>query len=480
MKAKTRCITVFCAVLLAFIVFADYSYACSCMTGKETVDKEFSDTPNVLILTLQNVELLPEKTAGGGDIWQVTFAVEKVFKGNLKVSDKISLKKEFFPCGWNFFEEDVGKKYLFYIKNQDKENNWNLPFCNSRSSRLNYAADLLYLENLENVRNKTCLSGSFEQFFEEMNESGKNFKLNHLAGKKVRISGNGKNLELITDKNGVYEIYDLPPGKYKLTPEKINGYKFTNDGGNSVEVEIKAKSHTEENISYFIHNAIRGKLYDSDGKALREVGIGLIPANEDLPQWYFSEKQTDKNGNFEFESIPIGKYLIVVNKDGEINSGEPFGTFYYPGTEDRKEASEINIGAGVFYENFVIKAPKTEEVITVSGILVYEDGQPATGETIGFLEENKDSENIYKDGESAQTDENGRFTIKIIKGQSGNLFGEFYTYEGEFTNCPQIEKLLDKSRGTTIIKTSPKKINAVENLSGIELKFPFNNCKKKD
>lgn len=475
MKTKGQIIS----IILLIIAFTYSVHACSCNAKTETVDIEFKNSPNVLVLTLSNVEILPEKATTGADVRRSTLTVERVFKGFLKVGDKVMFTREYSRCGWNFSEESLGEKFLFYLDNPDKKSAWTLPFCSSRSGYLDrVAADLLFLENLEKVRNETRLSGSVEQFVREMTAQGMKEQLNYLSGRKIRIVGNGKKIELSSNENGVYEIYGLPPGKYRLTPEKINGYSFTNDGGDTLDVEIKAKSHKEENIFYSINNGVRGKLYDANGKGLKNVRVELVPANEDFPLFHIAEGSTDEKGNFGFSRIPIGTFLIVVNKDGKISADQPFETIYYPGSAIRAEASEINIGAGVFFENLVIKAPKTAEVIKISGTVLFDDGNPAANTYVKFLAETEEPEegNAYR--EISVTDEMGRFAINIVSGQHGKLFGEFFTFKGEFENCPQFERLLAKNK-FTIANTSSIQILAIENLDGIELRFPFASCSKK-
>lgn len=361
MKAKKQFVVIFCSILFLFFCSTGFTYACMCKPN-ETVDKVFKNTSNVAVLTLQNVELLDKKSENGGNIWHSTFVVEKAFKGNLKTNDKLIFKNEYSSCSWTFSEESVGTKYLFYLgEKPEKGNIWRVSPCSRSGSTKDTADDLLFLENMGKVQNKTRLSGSVEQLVVEMTAEGKREKLNYLSGRNIRIVGNGKNIEVKTNENGVYEIYDLVPGKYKIRLEKINGYSFTKDDNNSVEVEIKAKSHTERDIFYSIRNAIRGKLYDADGKPLNDVNLELIPANEDFPLFHIAEEYTDADGNFEFNGIPIGTFLIVINKDGKISSDRRFGSFYYPGTVNRVEASEITIGPGVFYENFTIKVPRAAE-----------------------------------------------------------------------------------------------------------------------
>lgn len=79
----------------------------------------------------------------------------------------------------------------------------------------------------------------------------------------------------------------------------------------------------------------------------------------------------------------------------------------------------------------------------------------------------------------ASTDEKGRFSIKILKGQKGILYGSMITFVGEYENCPKLDKLI-RSKGTSVedIETPALEIEAVNNLSGVELKFPFPSCRK--
>ena len=78
--------------------------------------------------------------------------------------------------------------------------------CN-RSNRVeNTHDDLLYLENIATVQGRTRVSGVVDGDDE------------NAAGQQVRITGKNKSYIATTDKNGVYELYDLPPGRYLTEP----------------------------------------------------------------------------------------------------------------------------------------------------------------------------------------------------------------------------------------------------------------------
>lgn len=73
----------------------------------------------------------------------------------------------------------------------------------------------------------------------------------------------------------------------------------------------------------------------------------------------------------------------------------------------------------------------------------------------------------------------GRFSIKILKGLKGQLYGAMYTYLGEFENCPKLEKAIKKTGNDNAeLKTPPLQVIADSNRYDVELKFPFPGCKK--
>jgi uncharacterized GH25 family protein len=352
--------------------------------------------------------------------------------------------------------------------------------CTRSNTVKGAAADLLYLEKLSKVRSKTRLSGVVTQSIESSIEEVKStYKL--LAGRKVRISGNAKNVELKTDENGVYEIYGLPAGKYKVSTEPIVGYKLTNEKNEWFEIEIEAGSHTEQDFDFSINNAIRGKFFDANGKPLKNVCLDLLPARGKKAQYFYQGDCTDENGKFEFDEVPPGTYVIIVNDDGEIDSDEPFGAFYYPSAIRREDAAEINISAGDFFEDIIINAPQTADVVTVSGVLLYENGKPVIDESVEFYAETTGSKPRTKAEVDARTttNEKGQFSIRILKGQKGNLLGSMITYVGEYGNCPILDRLIrEKGNSVQDIETSSIEIEATSDLIGIELKFPFPSCKK--
>ena len=485
--------------LLIFLLSLRTAEACSCGAAP-TVLNAFDHSDVVVIVSAVSVEKAPpEKTAPAGRIavgeqyvhgvMSTSMRVEQVFKGTLKVGDEmIFVQGGGANCIWTFNERDIGKKFLFYLRRFEGLNRWMAITC-GRNKPVEYAADdLLYLNNLDKIRNQTRISGTL-RFYYETGES--------VAGRTIRIVGDKGAQEVKTDKNGVYEIYGLPAGRYFIEPEIHKGWKVerywldyspsfdrkANDGSlQKIPIILEANKHASLDLTFEIDNAVRGHVYDPTGQPMNGVCLHLIPA--DGTEGKYLGDCTEKDGAFEINRIPPGPYVIILNNDGEMTSDEPFRTFYYPKVLKREEATVFNIGIGDTVENLEIYPPIELKTISVEGVLTFSDGKPVADEYVEFRALRKKAAQEDEDDEDpndAQTksDQKGRFSIKIVNGANGSLFGEMITFAGDFENCPKLDRLIKKS-GTDVpeIKTAPVEIRATSNIYNVELKFPFPSCKK--
>jgi hypothetical protein len=190
---------------------------------------------------------------------------------------------------------------------------------------------------------------------------------------------------------------------------------------------------------------------------------------------------TEEEGAFEIKKIPPGSYVIIVNDDNEVTSNHPFGAFYYPNVTKREEATVFHIGRGEFIENLEIFPTISAETITAEGVFLYSDGKPVVNEFVSFrsAKAKGDEDDDHPENAGTKTDSQGRFSIKILKGTRGVLTGWMFTFEGEFENCKQLDRLIKQSgEDAPEIKTAPLTISAQDNIYGVVLKFPFPGCKK--
>jgi len=428
-----------------------------------------------------------------------TMVVERVFKGSVKVRDELVFGQGGgADCIWTFNEKSVGEEFLFYLSRPEKTST--LPYLPSKEPNLWFAFgcgrstgleaatdDLLYLKNMAKVRGKTRISGTIGGW--------QNPDLN-VEGKKIRIIGEKKTYETKTSKDGVFEIYDLPPGKYLIEPEMPPGWKIDpywirystsvvrNDyeeaelkSPKQVAIVLEPKKHAAVDIVFAIDNVIRGKVIAPDGKPMR--GVCLYLWGREQVEGFGPSDCTDENGRFKIASIPAGQYVLVANRSGKLSSREPFDTFYYPSVSDRDKAAVITIGAGENENDMNLIVPAIKETLTLQGVVRYSDGKPAVEEWVKFTVSNPDK-NISGDV-SEQTDSNGRFSIKVLRGLTGELAAEQWLLEGLFENCPTVDELIKNSgRNNVTVKTNTINLGVDHNFFDLELVFPFPTCKKKE
>lgn len=207
-----------CAVLL---LPAEMVLACQCRYRESVLDA-YERYDAVLVARIQGLEPYPEAATAQphplAGLLQAVAVVEKVYKGNVSAGDEIRLQ---IGNGANCvmtFEGAIGKQVLFYVPDPKLVRGpLSVYFC-ERSRLLAFAKeDLLYLDNIEKRRGKTRISGTYGVMTANFERSAK----------KIRIVGENQTYETLTDEDGVYEIYDLPPGKYRLEPEIPAGWKIS-------------------------------------------------------------------------------------------------------------------------------------------------------------------------------------------------------------------------------------------------------------
>lgn len=462
--------------LLLFFTFALYANdarACTCAANKPTVLDAYESADMVLVARVGSFTKAPpsgnQESYYPDDIRSVTVVVEKIYKGNTKVRHELTVQQGTgSDCVWNFGERDIGEKYLFYFKRVAETDVWSASVC-GRTNRVEDAKeDLLYLDNLKKQRGKTRVSGKYG--------AGLGFTG---ANRTILIRGEEKTFQTQTDDAGIFEIYDLPAGKYTLEPELPRGWRMTvrrdQDPamGRSLPFTLEPRKHVTFNLRFQPDTAIEGTVIGPDGNPLSDVCANLI--RRSARDYYGSTTCTDRDGRFRFEGILAANYVLVVNLHGRISMRDPFPTIYYPNATELDKAMLISVGEGERVQGLNVVIPKLHETISVEGVLKYADDNPAAGLTVRFFQ----FEMAGFDGNTfVSTDANGRFRLKLLKGVKGQIHGDTLARLVDYENCPRIAALIKESDGEqTFLKTSPVRIEADKD-EYVELRFPFPKCER--
>lgn len=144
--------------------------------------------------------------------------VEKVYKGRRR--GHIVLRQLGSRHAQKFI---YGSRYLFYANYDRAKKFWEVRPCGSTRMAAYVQDDLRFLDGLPATAKRSRVAGEIVLYDPEPERAG---GAHRMPGVKVRIVGEGGEFEAVTDANGVYEIYDLPPGRYRIQPRVPSGLVF--------------------------------------------------------------------------------------------------------------------------------------------------------------------------------------------------------------------------------------------------------------
>jgi hypothetical protein len=424
-----------------------------------------------------------DQAAGNSSAEQTAYVqVEKAYKGVKE--GEIVLHQPDDGCAPQF---RAGQRWLLYASYQEGSDTWMVFGC-SRSRGIEFAADdLLYLSRLPRSATQTRVSGVVSQY-EQSPESGFSLVKN-VGGVRVRIAGSDKTYEATTDKNGVYEIYDVVPGRYTIQADPPPGLRirfpmpFGLAGlpeGESVSVELKPNGSTGADFVLSSDSTISGRVLDPAGAPIANICVDLVPSNGPPKQPFRIDDCTNQEGRYQLKQVPPGDYLIVVNRGKKPSAGEPYPRSFYPGVLARNKATVVTMSQGGKLEGYDIRIPRKLPTTVLQGVLVYSDGKPVAREQVSFrADPSNPNPGIDRDA-STFSDDQGRFTLSIVQGSAGTLVGASYISESRFPDCPEVKKLLDaKLRGSIEVETEPLRIDPNADNRNLRLMLPFAGCEKK-
>jgi len=477
-------------LLFGFLLFTTKSVkACTC-GPKPTVLDSFEMSQDVIIAEIIAVEKSKDDDNYPYGVKGAKMSVKKVFKGNLKEGGEVFFEQGGGAnCIWTYRDEEIGAKVLIY--STPYEGRRAVSECGRSGGLSGVGDDLLYLENIDKVRGKTRISGQVRYGFFGGAPEGQS-----VQGKKIRVIGKNKTHTATTDKNGIYEIYDLPAGDYFIEPEVPDGWKINlymlryspslppyyeyqeEKYPNRFPVVLENKKHISLDFMYDIDNVIQGRVLDPSGKPMKGICVTAVKA-EATEFKYGPFDCTDEKGVFAITELNSKSYVLVINGDGEISATQPIKMIFHPGVKDRSKATVINIAEGKKIALPDFRVPEIVETVTLSGILTYSDGTPVRTHKVQFIAD-KNDETV--EGEPYDyTEADGSFSLKIFKGQSGRIRAEMIFGTRHLESCPGLRNAVietDKIPGIVTASTLWTEIKADKDSKDIKLKFAFPKCEK--
>jgi hypothetical protein len=373
--------------------------------------------------------------------------VEEVYKGSLKSTVEIAAD---LACGGPDFR--TGEKYLIYTS--VPPNGILLVSSCGRSRRIEEAGeDLQFLKDYQAGRVSTHVYGTVrfrpdEPDDSRLGEAGRT----PLAGVRVTLSGNGKQLTSTTSSLGAYSFAAIDPGKYDIDAE-FPGYRINW----AQPVELRADSCFEANVLMKVDRRVTGTIREGNGARAKDALIEMIPTDPKLERWQYPVllDESDEDGHYAIDGVPPGEYLLGVNINSAPTKEHPYATVYYPNTENRSGALPIRVSASPSAQEFDIQVGPRLPLVTISGRLQTADGKPPRPEDSPQVRFKEPGLYGQIEQQLIPIDAEGRFEFQLCEGVTYSAFAfagpprsQKYSAPIEFTATSTNDNLLftlDKS-----------------------------------
>lgn len=165
---------------------------------------------------------------------------------------------------------------------------------------------------------------------------------------KLKLRSKDDRFATSTDGNGAYTFYDVHAGQYQFTANLPVRMELTQKTLNGPLPTFKIPNGAcyEYNVDALPTGRIHGSVRGPDGKPLANASVELYRAGayEDSRPglWGFQGSK----GNFEFDHVGPGEYVLVFNRMNRKDPNSPFARAFYPGTPDLPSAKPIALKDG--------------------------------------------------------------------------------------------------------------------------------------
>jgi hypothetical protein len=272
-------------------------------------------------------------------------------------------------CDYRF---DEGETYFVYANSgAKKDGTLNVPL--NRTRKLEEAAtDLKFVNELPRAAPTARIFGRIVRADQSVNLDDQ--KSLPLAGIKVTARGGKRTFEALTDAGGKYELKDLPPGSYQVTPAYPSHLSTDDDSGLA---RVVARGCAQLNFDTRSSVRLKGRLIDAEGRPLLGGRVGLINAEateivrEGLYTW------TGSDGDYVLTGIPAGRFLLFFDLPSAPTARVPYPPrAYYPGVWSAAQGTVINVVEGQNLPAFDLQLSPFPAERAVEIVVTWPDGRP--------------------------------------------------------------------------------------------------------
>lgn len=201
----------------------------------------------------------------------------------------------------------------------------------------------------------------------------------------VTITGPEGGVSRRTSADGTATFDPVKPAKYHVTAARKHYHRDPNSPFDE-DVDVLGGACAAAMVALKAEGAVSGIVRDANGAPVASLQLELISAPADPKQKRslhepFFEAKTDEDGQFLFESVSPGRYLLGSNVLGLHTSQVP--PTYYPGQRNMGAAIPIDVKLGEGVDDPVFMLPDFGRLRDIQVCAIDESGKPLPSVGIG-------------------------------------------------------------------------------------------------
>lgn len=404
-----RAITVLVSAA-AVLASASAAFACSCMeTGPPCqafwkAEAVFDATVEGMDPTSRQMNLGSERSINVPEKI-VHLKVRQAWKGVEAGPLDVLTAADGAACGYDF---KPGKRYLVFALKRPFDGRWSVSLCSATREYDGSGDSAAFLASLAEPPKGGRIFGSIKSM--ERTFGSDSSYAEHPVETRVRLLGNGQE-RAVASAGGTFEFTGLARGAYRLIAEPPDG--FTTYGGERTIELVDERACARVDYSFSPAGRITGRVVDTAGHPLPpQISIEANTADARGQPGGVSWPSAFPNdqGGFEIGDLPPGRYIVGINLENAPPSQyRPYARTIYP--SDGSDGMTITIDRGQSFDLGDWKIPPPVPTVRVDGIVVWEDGTPATGLRVVAMDVTENPKGGFV--ANATTAMDGRFSIEL-------------------------------------------------------------------
>ena len=369
--------------------------ACSCAYSRLPCE-QFWDSPVVFAGTV--VEILPKDAKPSTGPSTVRFRISEPFRG--VDTPEVVLHQEGSSCDLDFAE---GQAYLVYAYHRRTGAGWSTGMCTRTRPLRNAYEDLVYLRLPDDDKGTSRIVGSITQWSVDASTpqySRREIVVPHVP---VRVTGDGKTVETVTDGRGMFSVAISPYRSYQVRFGEVEGLAIL-AARNEVWVP-HPRACVSVNGSARHDGRVAGVVTSRSGQPVPFFPVSLRSSpNIPLGPGFDTDTLTDARGRFEFRGVQPATFQV---ETGSLHSKTPA----------RQPLTPVPFAVAPGGRSDLGRLRLTTDVTLLEVTVFTSEGNPAENAQISVSRADKSGWT----GRPITTDARGSFRLSLLRGSPYRL-----------------------------------------------------------